>query len=283
MKYITEILLALVIGLLTFIGERELSKIRSEMSDLRCKVTTTGAEARYQDLELQFFDLTLDDLSMDSPAINDIQTYVKRFEGDLEGCREGKKLLEQYQSLHKGLQQYMVKDYEGAISSFNKLDLNRSLTHRLLGGAKYHRADSLSGKEADQLRVQAEQHLMTAVSSAQRELGALSKQAVLSHLRCNPHLVKKTYEGNKAALACLAEIVEFGHADKNTYYNLAAISSRMGKFDDTIKYFRKYLDQGGRIRDKRGSVQNDPDFRDYIIKSGSHAVQFRVLEEQLQQ
>jgi lipopolysaccharide biosynthesis regulator YciM len=140
-----------------------------------------------------------------------------------------------------------------------------------------------NGKEADQFREQGVAQFAQMVEIAERERGTHLKEVFVAHQRCYPWAVERTAEGNREAVKCYLDNVNSGKASYLTYYNLAALYSRMGEFDRAITNFGVYLKEGGLKYDKRSQVESDKDFKEYLLNGASdkQKTQFRILLEKM--
>lgn len=224
-EHIIELLLAVIVSLLTYIGNERLQNIEKEWSNLRSPIALMAVDSKMTQISEALLVKDLPDLTMADPTLCDLPVIISKFEPTLEKSKDGQHVLNRLNCLRDGMVAYINKDWKKAIDNFEKLDSDSSLQHRLLGGALFRQAeDTTNPNEADELRKQSKAHL---------------------------------------------EIEQKGFADYNTFYNLAALYSRTGKNEDCLKYFRIYLEKGGKSYDKRSQPEGDYDFRDFIMKSES--------------
>ena len=274
--HIIEALISIIVGLLAFIGRSQITTLERDMRNLQCSVATFSLDKEFDQVEFELIRGPLDTIKADSRQIQDVLRLNERFGHHLKDCDSGKKLLSNIESLHQGLLAYVNKDYGKAIGRFDSMDQGHSLTHKLLGAAKFHKSESSPPEEAKRLQDQSAQHFDTARLLAAKELGGSEKEAAIINLACNRFVVQTAEEANQAAITCLLEIAEKGKATYVTYYNLAAKSSRMGRLGDTLKYMRKCIDLGGTRNFSRAQIGDDPAFHDFILKS-ERSGEFRVL------
>lgn len=269
-------LLTIIVGLLAFIGTEKISsldrkneefvkQIQGVVGQIRentCKLNTLTVKDRLENFEAQFLGHPMDDLTLNSAEL----VKLKGFESSLsplEPCSDAQDFRNRVKNMHDGLVAYIGRDFDAAIDRFILLPTDRAVTNQLLASTYYHKSlryppDSDQAKNFAQ---QADSHSQQFISLADNEIGGILKQAEISRYDCNTKSRRSSDQvASRSAITCLQGLIDKKIADHNTYYNLAAINSRLGNCKAAIDNLKLAADADVHREIARTYILHDDDF-----------------------
>jgi tetratricopeptide (TPR) repeat protein len=279
-KNIVTVLLGVIVGILGYFGSDKISSLEKKNDDVlkqlattnyefnariqatNCELNTLSAKYRLEDFEASFLGHTMDSLALTSPDMERLKSF-KNSSSILGTCTGAKDFQVRIDHMYNGLVDYIDWNPDGAIKEFGELPVDRAIAHQLLGTANYRKSLQFdpNSAEARKYRQEAEGQSAQFVRLAAEEIGGVIKQSDIARYDCNTKS-RRTADSaaSERAIQCLRDLVDKKFADYSTYYNLASVSSRLGRCQDAIKYLKTAAHDDTAHGITRRYILNDEDF-----------------------
>jgi hypothetical protein len=119
--------------------------------------------------------------------------------------------------------------------------------------------------DRQKLRLQYEAHFQAMLDAAGAEIGASSKQASLSRMRCAYDSTNRDDpSATNHALECWLKVIDKGNANADTYYEIASLKARKQDFNGAIEALNHCADLDGARTTSKSFIETDPDFQDML-------------------
>jgi tetratricopeptide (TPR) repeat protein len=250
-----------LVSLATMVGGYLLVSIKSDLDQLQCRIGQFGAKNEYKSLQLKLIVTALDDVNRNSEEFKELAGIITGYRAALKKCSDGEEDLKQIVNYKTGLEGFIDRDWDKAISSFSLITDRTALTEKSIANAYLHKSQDLSAAK-DPKAADANRQWLSRIASA-RELAAREadysiKEKAVAYMSCNGLLVGAPAD---EAIECLTSLVTNGQAGYSTYYNLAALNSRIGNFDEALKQMAQCMKMSGALNQRKSDIESDSDFK----------------------
>ena len=275
-EHIFEIALSALVSLLTLVGGYVLTSIKTDVDDLQCRISQFAARNEFEAVQLKLIVTPLDDVNRSTSAFGDLARIVRGYKDTLGKCARGRHALAQIQEYRHGLEAFIDRDWDSAISNFKTITDRTALTEKSIANAYLHkylelkkRRDPRAGDFEQQWRAR----ISTAEDLASKESASSVKERAVSYLKCSGKLVNVP---TKDAIKCFTSLVDNNLDNYVVHYNLAALYARSGDFATALREMGICMQKPGAVNQRRSDIEHDEDFK-ALLQDSTYGPQFKQL------
>jgi tetratricopeptide (TPR) repeat protein len=240
----------------------QVGKLIAESKVLQCRLTTFNVNGTISRIEDELSVTSLRDLRTSGFPLSEFSKIQNDLGPSLQSCEDGQSTLSLVVAYDRGLRAYLSNDFDTALTEFRLIRRPSSASEKAVASAAFRGAMSKpAGEQREALLRQAEAALEHARELAQNEQGQTLKEKAILRAKCFGLTLRNDEQSNKSAIDCLNEMIDRRFADHSTYYNLAALSARTGKYEDALGYIDLCLNYLGANYVHQREFQDDLDFK----------------------
>jgi hypothetical protein len=275
-EHIFEIVLSTLVSLATVVGGYLLTSIKTNVDNLQCRISQFAAKNEFEAVQLKLIVTPLDDVNRSSSAFGGLSRIVQGYQDTLGKCDQGRDTLAQIEAYRHGLEAFIDRDWDGAISNFKKITDRTALTEKSIANAFLHKYLELKKRRdprAGDIEQQWKARLSAAEDLAAKESASSVKERAVYYLKCNGMLVSVPA---RDAIKCLKGLVNKNLDSYIVHYNLAALYARSGDFATAMREMQICMQMPGASNQRRSDIENDEDFK-ILLQDSTYGPQFEHL------